>query len=92
MTKRQEEQAANKLREKGRLNQLKQQQDIAKAQKQASDSAFKQNARLKALDIAQYLKPREPRTGDKASLKKFNEWEVTKESEKIYQWLIKVLK
>ena len=63
-----------------------------KAQKESEQNAFKQRARIAALETAQYLKPREPRTEEKAVIKKFNEWDVTKEAEKIYQWLIKVLK
>ena len=82
MTTRQQ-QAAIKAQQKA----VKENMRLAKEEK---DLEFKRNARLRAVDIAQYLKLREPRTEDKTALKKFNEWDVTKEAEKIYQWLIKV--
>lgn len=59
-------------------------------QKQLSDSSFKQSARFKSLEIAQYLNPQ--RNISVMSEKPEKEYDIVKKAEEIYQWLIKVLK
>lgn len=61
-----------------------------KAQKDAEHAAFKREARFKALETAERLNPN-PRVFLDSKRKRVA-FDVTKESEKIYQWLIKVLK
>jgi len=59
-------------------------------QKQLSDSSFKQSARFKSLEIAQYLNPQ--RNISVMGEKPDKEYDIVKKAEEIYQWLIKVLK
>lgn len=59
-------------------------------QKQLSDSSFKQSARFKSLEIAQYLNPQ--RNISAMGEKPQKEYDIVKKAEEIYQWLIKVLK
>ena len=59
-----------------------------KAQKESEERAFKQNARFRALEAAQYLHPRR----NEVATTKTTEYDVVKKAEEIYQWLIKVLK
>jgi len=59
-------------------------------QKQLSDSSFKQSARFKSLEIAQYLNPQ--RNISVMGEKTEKEYDIVKKAEEIYQWLIKVLK
>lgn len=58
-----------------------------RTQKRLSDLSFKQSARVKALETAQYMNPNRTTLGGKQI-----SYDLIKESEKIYQWLIKVLK
>ena len=66
-------------------------------QKQLSESSYKQNARFKALEVAQYLKPSTNYISDRTTLsqnlpKQETDYDIVKKAEEIYQWLIKVLK
>lgn len=61
-----------------------------KAQKETSDNEFKRGARVKALETAQYLYPKISSVVSVST--KQEKYDVIKEAEKIYQWLIKVLK
>ena len=78
-----QQQAAIKAQKKAQL-------DISvKAEKEKRATAvqkFKLEARFNALSTAQYMRPNSI-PGSKAP-----EYDVTKEAEKIYQWLIKVFK
>jgi len=60
-------------------------------QKQLSDSSFKQSARFKSLEIAQYLNPQR-NASVLVGAKPDKEYDIVKKAEEIYQWLIKVLK
>lgn len=74
-----------KIMNKRELTAMQKAADIA--QKEAADKAFKQTARLEALRSAERL-CREPFASPARVVQK----DIIKESERIYQWLIKVLK
>jgi hypothetical protein len=64
-----------------------------KSQKDASDSEFKQRARFQALETAERLNPNKIQNFAIAKgNKKEVVYDIAKEAEKIYQWLVKVLK
>ncbi|MBP8116079.1 MAG: hypothetical protein KAY50_12040 [Chitinophagaceae bacterium] len=68
----------------------------AKEQKELAKEAFKQKARFEALNTAQYLKPNTEyvRGGkdNKEAIRVIKPYDVVKEAERIYQWLIKIVK
>ena len=59
----------------------------AKEQKELAKEAFKQKARFEALNTAQYLKP-----NTEYVIRVIKPYDVVKEAERIYQWLIKIVK
>ncbi len=64
-----------------------------KAQRQLSEKILKRDARFKALEVAQYLKPstnyvNNPLSNQKAVVQ---DYDIIKKAEEIYKWLIKVL-
>jgi len=64
-----------------------------KAQRQLSEKILKRDARFKALEVAQYLKPstnyvNNPLSNQKAVVQ---DYDIFKKAEEIYKWLIKVL-
>lgn len=82
------------LWEKSKTMDKKQQAAAVKAaqksQKETADLSFKKDARMEALRTAERLNPNRSFITEKGKTPaKFN---VTAEAEKIYQWLIKVLK
>ncbi len=62
----------------------------AKVQEEADNSRFKQNARFKSIETAERLNPNRSFTIEKG--KNPVAYDVVKEAEKIYQWLVKVIK
>ena len=73
----------------------RQQQAAVKAQEKRQqelvEKDFKQRARFQALTTAQYLKPNTEYIREGKEVRKTTEkFDITKEAEKIYQWLIKV--
>ena len=68
----------------------------AKEQKELAREAFRQKARFEALNTAQYLRPNTEyiRGGkdNKEAIKVTKPYDVVKEAERIYLWLIKGLK
>lgn len=60
-----------------------------KNQKEAYENDFKQKARFQAMSAAQYLRPPNEYIADPLSGKRQS---VVQEAEKIYQWLIQLLK
>lgn len=60
--------------------------------KQLSDLSYKRDAKFKALEVANHLKP-SPFLGTKLSsnIEKQPEYDVIKKAEEIYKWLIKEL-
>ncbi len=91
MTKEEREQARI-VRENSQ--QMKQ---IQATQKELSATEYKQKARFKALEVAQYLKPPVTYVENSNLLSPnrkaiVSDYDVVAAAEKIYQWLIKVIK
>ena len=57
-------------------------------QKELSEIDYIRRARIRAIEIAQYLKPTTPPNG----MGGLSEYNIVKKAEEIYQWLIGVLK
>lgn len=64
-----------------------------KAQRQLSEKILKRDARFKALEVAQYLKPPTNYVNNPLSNQKVvaQDYDIIKKAEEIYKWLIKVL-
>jgi len=73
-------------------------QENQRMAKELSKEEYRQRARFKALETAQYLKPPVNYINDRSGLapqqtvKVQPDYDVVAAAEKIYQWLIKVLK